>query len=47
MATENLLNEDKQGASQPPPTHALKNPTFLSQIHQCGNFVDSLDATSS
>lgn len=27
MATENQLNEDKQEASEPPPTLALKNTT--------------------
>jgi len=27
MATENQLNEDKQEASEPPPTRALKNTT--------------------
>lgn len=46
MATENQLNEDKQGASEPPPTHTKKH-NLLSQIHQCGNFVDLLNANGS
>lgn len=47
MATENQLNEDKQEVSEPPPTRAAKKHNVFSQIHQCGNFVDLLNANGS
>lgn len=34
MATEDQLNEDKQEASEPPPTHTVKNtPAFHKSIN--------------
>lgn len=36
MATENQLNEDKQEASEPPPTRTLKNTT---SFHESINVV--------